>query len=101
MKNLKGGIIMKIAYGEVKDAKWVLDAKDDFRTLVITNGRGKEEKLQFRLEGRYGLYLYCKDGKPYDIGHRMLYIILSYILTFIADSDDVDDAINEIMIALL
>lgn len=92
---------MKIAYGEVKDAKWELEAQGDFRTLVISNGRGKEEKLRFRLEGRYGLYLYCRDGKPYDIGSRMLYSILNEILTFIADTEEVDDAINEIMIALL
>ena len=99
MKNLKGGIIMKIAYGELNDARWVLDAQDDFRTLVITNGRGKEEKLQFRLDD--DLYLYCKDDNPYSIGNRMLYSILSEIITFKADTDEVDDAINEIMIALL
>ena len=99
MKNLKGGIIMKIAYGEVNDAKWVLDAQDDFRTLDITNGR-KNEKLQFKLDNDC-LYLFCRDGKPYDIGNRMLYSILSDILIFVADTDEVDDAINEIMIALL
>ena len=85
---------MKIAYGEANKAKWVLDAQDDFRTLVITNGRGKEERLQF-------IYLYCKDGNPYSIGNRMLYSILSDILIFVADTEEVDDAINEIMIALL
>lgn len=90
---------MKIAYGEVKDAKWELDAQGDFRTLAITNGRGKEENLQFRLDN--DLYLYCTDGNPYSIGSRMLYNILSEIITFIADTDEVDDAINEIMIALL
>ena len=90
---------MKIAYGEVNDAKWVLDAQDDFRTLAITNGRGKEEELQFRLDD--DLYLYCKDGNPYSIDNRMLYNILSEIITFIADTEEVDDAINEIMIALL
>lgn len=90
---------MIIAYGEVNDAKWEIDAQDDFRTLAITNGRGKEEKLQFRLDD--DLYLYCKDGNPYSIGNRMLYSILSEIITFIADTDKVDDAINEIMIALL
>ena len=90
---------MKIAYGEVNDAKWVLDAQDDFRTLAITNGRGKEEELQFRLDD--DLYLYCTDGKPYSIDNRMLYNILSEIITFIADTEEVDDAINEIMIALL
>ena len=92
---------MKIAYGEVNDARWVIDAQDDFRTLVITNGRGKEENLRFRLEGRYGLYLYCTDGKPYEIGNKLLYKILTEILTFVADTDETDDAVNEIMIALL
>ena len=90
---------MIIAYGEANKAKWTLDAQGDFRTLVITNGRGKEEELQFRLDD--DLYLYCKDGNPYNIGNRMLYSILSEIITFIADTDEVDDAINEIMIALL
>ena len=90
---------MKIAYGEVNDAKWVLDAQDDIRTLNVTNGRGKEEELQFRLDD--DLYLYCKDGNPYSIDNRMLYNILSEIITFIADTEEVDDAINEIMIALL
>ena len=90
---------MKIAYGEVNDAKWALDAQGDIRTLNVTNGRGKEEELQFRLDD--DLYLYCKDGNPYSIGNRMLYSILNEILTFIADTEEVDDAINEIMIALL
>ena len=90
---------MKIAYGEVKDAKWVLDAQGDFRTLVVTNGKGKEENLRFRLD--CDLYLYCKDGKPYEIGNKLLYSILTEIITFIADTDEVEDAINEIMIALL
>lgn len=90
---------MIIAYGEANKAKWVLDAQGDFRTLVITNDRGKEEKLQFRLDD--DLYLYCKDGKAYDIGNKLLYSILNEVLTFIADTDEVDDAINEIMIALL
>ena len=90
---------MIIAYGEANKAKWALDAQGEFRTLAITNGRGKEEKLQFRLDD--DLYLYCKDGNPYSIGNRMLYNILSEILIFIADTDEVEDAINEIMIALL
>lgn len=90
---------MKIAYGEVNDAKWVLDAQGDIRTLNVTNGRGKEEELQFRLND--DLYLYCRDGNPYSIGNRMLYSILNEIITFIADTEEVDDAINEIMIALL
>ena len=90
---------MIIAYGDVKEATWTLDAQGDFRTLVIANGRGKEEELQFRLDD--DLYLYCKDGNPYNIGNRMLYSILSEIITFIADTDEVDDVINEIMIALL
>lgn len=90
---------MIIAYGEVMDAKWELDAQDDFRTLVITNDKGKEEKLRFRLDD--DLYLFCKDGKPYEIGNKLLYSILSEILIFVADTEEVDDAISEIMIALL
>ena len=90
---------MIIAYGDLKEATWVLDAQGDFRTLVVTNGKGKEENLRFRLDD--DLYLYCKDGNPYSIGNRMLYRILTEILTFIADTDDVEDAVNEIMIALL
>ena len=90
---------MIITYGEANKATWTLDAHGDFRTLVITNGKGKEEKLQFRLND--DLYLFCKDGNPYNIDNRMLYNILSDILIFIADTDKVDDAINEIMIALL
>ena len=90
---------MKIAYGEANKAKWVLDAEGDFRTLVITNSKGKEENLRFRLDD--DLYLYCKDGNPYSIDNRMLYNILSEILIFIADTEEVDDVINEIMIALL
>ena len=90
---------MIIAYGDLKEATWVLDAQGDFRTLVVTNGKGKEENLRFRLDD--DLYLYCMDGNPYSIGNRMLYRILTEILTFIADTDDVEDAVNEIMIALL
>ena len=90
---------MIIAYGEVKDAEWALDAQGDFRTLVISN-ESREEKLQFELD-EISVYLYCKDGKPYEIGNKLLYNILSEIITFIADTDEVDDAINEIMIALL
>lgn len=90
---------MIIAYGEANKATWALDAQGDFRTLVITNGKKKEEKLRFRLDD--DLYLYCKDGNPYSINNRMLYNILSEIITFIADTEEVDDAINEIMIALL
>ena len=48
---------MIIAYGDVKEATWTLDAQGDFRTLVITNGR-KNEKLQFKLDNDC-LYLYC------------------------------------------
>ena len=91
---------MIIAYGEVNNAFWALDAHGDFRTLVISNGKGKEEKLQFKLDADQ-VYLFCKDGKPYDIGSRMLYSILSEIITFIADTDEIEDAVNEIMIALL
>ena len=90
---------MIIAYGEVKDAKWVLDAHGDFRALVVTNGKGKEENLRFRLDD--DLYLYCKNGNTYSISNRMLYRILTEILTFIADTDEIEDAVNEIMIALL
>lgn len=91
---------MIIAYGDVKEATWALDAQGDIRTLNVTNGRGKEEKLQFRLDDNC-VYLFCKDGNPYSIDNRMLYNILSEIITFIADTEEVDDAINEIMIALL
>lgn len=90
---------MTIAYGEVNKAKWALDAQGEFRTLAITNGKGKEENLRFRLDD--DLYLFCKDGNPYSIDNRMLYSILNEILTFVADTEEVDDAINEIMIALL
>ena len=90
---------MNVAYGEVNNAKWVLDAQGNFRTLVISN-ESREEKLQFELD-EISVYLYCKDGKPYEIGSRMLYRIVSEILTFVADTDNVEDAINEIMIALL
>ena len=90
---------MIIAYGDVKEATWAIRAHGRIRTLAITNGRGKEEKLQFKLDD--DLYLFCKDGKPYEIDNSRLYSILSEILTFIADTEEVDDAINEIMIALL
>ena len=90
---------MIIAYGEANKAKWALDAQGNFRTLVISN-ESREEKLQFELD-EISVYLYCKDGKPYEIGSRILYRILSEILTVIADTDNVEDAINEIMIALL
>ena len=90
---------MIIAYGEANKAKWALDAQGNFRTLVISN-ESREEKLQFELD-EISVYLYCKDGKPYEIGNKLLYSILSEILTVIADTDNVEDAINEIMIALL
>ena len=90
---------MIIAYGEANKATWTLDAQDDFRTLVISN-ESREEKLQFELD-EISVYLYCKDGKPYEIGNRMLYSILTEILTVIADTDEIEDAVNEIMIALL
>ena len=90
---------MIIAYGEANKATWVLDAQDNFRTLNITNGRIKEE-IHFKLD-EVSIYLFCKDGKPYEIGNKLLYNILSEIITFIADTEEVDDAINEIMIALL
>lgn len=90
---------MIIAYGEANKATWTLDAQGEFRTLAITNGKGKEENLRFRLDD--DLYLFCKDGNPYSIDNRMLYNILNEILTFVADTEEVDDAINEIMIALL
>ena len=90
---------MIIAYGEANKATWTLDAQGNFRALVISN-ESREEKLQFELD-EISVYLYCKDGKPYEIGNKLLYNILSEILTFVADTDKVDDAINEIMIALL
>ena len=90
---------MIIAYGEANKAKWALDAQGNFRTLVISN-ESREEKLQFELD-EISVYLYCKDGKPYEIGNKLLYSILTEILTVIADTDNVEDAINEIMIALL
>ena len=91
---------MIIAYGEVKNAEWTLAAQDDFRTLVITDNNKKKEELKFRLD-EYSIYLFCKDGNPYSIGNKLLYSILNEILTFVADTDNVEDAINEIMIALL
>lgn len=90
---------MIIAYGEANKAKWSLDAQGDFRTLNITNDSIKEE-IHFKLD-EVSIYLFCKDGKLYEIGNKLLYNILSDILIFIADTDKVDDAINEIMIALL
>ena len=90
---------MIIAYGEANKATWALDAQDNFRTLNITNGRRKEE-IHFKLD-EVSIYLFCKDGKPYKIGNKLLYSILTEILTVIADTDNVEDAINEIMIALL
>ena len=91
---------MIIAYGEANKATWALDAQGDFRTLVITDNDKKKEELKFKLD-EISVYLYCKDGKPYEIGNKLLYNILSDILIFIADTDNVEDAINEIMIALL
>ena len=91
---------MIIAYGELRGAEWTLDAQGDFRTLVITDNDKKKEELKFKLD-EYSIYLFCKDGKPYEIGNKLLYSILNEILTFVADTDKVDDAINEIMIALL
>ena len=86
-------------YGELKEATWAMRAHGRIRTLAITNGK-KKEKLQFKLDGDC-VYLFCRDGKPYEIDNRLLYNILSEILTVIADTDNVEDAINEIMIALL
>ena len=90
---------MIIAYGDVKEATWALDAQDNFRTLDITNGRIKEE-IHFKLD-EVSIYLFCKDGKSYEIGNKLLYSILTEILTVIADTDEIEDAVNEIMIALL
>ena len=90
---------MIIAYGEANKATWALDAQGNFRTLVISN-ESREEKLQFELD-EISVYLYCKDGKPYEIGNKLLYSILTEILTVIADTDEIEDAVNEIMIALL
>ena len=90
---------MIIAYGEANKATWAMRAHGRIRTLAITNGK-KKEKLQFKLDGDC-VYLFCRDGSPYEIGNKLLYSILNEILTFVADTDEVDDAINEIMIALL
>ena len=90
---------MIIAYGDLKEATWALDAQGNFRTLVISN-ESREDRLQFELD-EISVYLYCKDGKSYEIGNKLLYSILSEILTFVADTDNVEDAVNEIMIALL
>ena len=91
---------MIIAYGDLKEATWAMRAHGRIRTLAVTNGRGKRRKLQFKLDDDC-VYLFCRDGKPYSIDNRMLYSILNEILTFIADTEEVDDAINDIMIALL
>ena len=91
---------MIIAYGEANKATWALDAQGNFRTLVITDNDKKKEELKFKLD-EYSIYLFCKDGKPYEIGNKLLYSILTEILTFVADTDNVEDAVNEIMIALL
>ena len=90
---------MIIAYGDLKETTWAMRAHGRIRTLAITNGK-KKEKLQFKLDGDC-VYLFCRDGNPYEIDNKILYNILSEILTFVADTDKVDDAINEIMIALL
>ena len=91
---------MIIAYGEANKAKWALDAQGNFRTLVITDNDKKKEELKFKLD-EYSIYLFCKDGKPYEIGNKLLYSILNEILIFVADTDEIEDAVNEIMIALL
>ena len=90
---------MIIAYGEANKATWAMRAHGRIRTLAITNGK-KKEKLQFKLDDGC-VYLFCRDGSPYEIDNKILYNILSEILTVIADTDNVEDAINEIMIALL
>ena len=90
---------MIIAYGDLKEATWAMRAHGRIRTLAITNGK-KKEKLQFKLDGDC-VYLFCRDGKPYEIDNHMLYNILSDILIPIADTDNVEDTVNEIMIALL
>ena len=90
---------MIIACDEVNRAFWAINAQDDFRTLVIS-GDGKEEKLRFRLDVSC-IYLYAKDGRPYRIGTSILYSIISETLIPIADTDNVEDTVNEIMIALL
>ena len=91
---------MIIAYGEANRATWTLDAQGDFRTLVITDNDKKKEEIHFKLD-EVSIYLFCKDGKPYEIGNKLLYSILTEILTVIADTDEIEDAVNEIMIALL
>ena len=91
---------MIIACDEVYRAFWTIDAQDDFRTLVISGDDGKEEKLRFRLDVSC-VYLYAKDGKPYRIGTNILFSIISETLIPIAGTANVDDTVNEIMIALL
>ena len=91
---------MIIAYGDLKEATWAMRAHGNFRTLVITDNDKKKEELKFKLD-EYSIYLFCKDGKPYEIGNKLLYSILNEILTFVADTDEIEDAVNEIMIALL
>ena len=90
---------MIIAYGDLKEATWAMRAHGRIRTLAITNGK-KKEKLQFKLDADC-VYLFCRDGKPYEIGNKLLYSILNEILIFVADTDKVEDTVNEIMIALL
>ena len=91
---------MIIACDEINRAFWTIDAQDDFRTLVISGYDGKEEKLRFRLDVSC-IYLYAKDGKPYRIGASILFNIISETLIPIAGTTNVNDAVNEIMIALL
>lgn len=91
---------MIIACNEINNAFWAIDAQDDFSTLVISDDDGKEEKLQFRLDGSC-VYLYAKDGKSYRIGANIIFSIISETLIPIAGTANVNDAVNEIMIALL
>ena len=86
---------MIIAYGDT----WTLRAHSRIRTLAVTNGSEKEEKLQFKLDDD-DLYLFC-DDVPRKIDNKMLYNVLDEVLTRIADTDNIDDTINDIMIALL
>ena len=78
---------MIIAYGDVKEATWAVRAHGRIRTLAITNGK-KKEKLLLKLYGGF-VYLFFRDGRPYEIDNKIRYKILSEILTVIADTDNV------------
>ena len=60
---------MIIAYGDLKEATWAMRAHGRIRTLAITNGK-KKEKLQFKLAADC-VYLFCRDGSPYEIDNKI------------------------------